>query len=81
MINKGKETGTPNRGKLSKSLTNKEYKSILYNRIYPVYFDECWTTYPKYRKGFKNPGKYLYKFQVRQYRTWKHNRKTQYKPL
>jgi len=43
------------------------------------YWDEGITYYPKYRRGFKNSGKCIMSYQVRMYRTWKHNRKTQWK--
>jgi len=43
------------------------------------YGDEGVSFYPMYRRGFKNPNKQLYPYQVRMYRTWKHNRKTQWK--
>lgn len=67
-----------NRAKGKKAHTNREllYKAIL--NIDP-YFDECWAYQPLYRRGFKNPNKVLYMYQVRLYRTWKYNRKTQYK--
>ncbi len=35
--------------------------------------------YPKYKRGFINPHKGLVTWQVREYRTWKYNRKTQWK--
>ncbi len=35
--------------------------------------------YPAYRRGFRNPSRVLKKYQVRNYRTWKYNRKTKYK--
>ena len=43
------------------------------------YGDEGVSFYPRRRKGFKNPNKQLYPYQVRIYKTWKHNRKTQWK--
>ena len=51
------------------------------------YFDECWSTHHrrtlKSKEGSKNihswKRKTLYTFQYRMYRTWKHNRKTQWK--
>ncbi len=50
-----------------------------WNKWYPVYWDEGLWSYPDYRVGFKNPKKYIYKYQVRMYRTWKYNRKTKWK--
>jgi hypothetical protein len=68
-----------NRAKLNKSTTNREYDIILLNYEYPVYWDDGIIEYPKYRKGFKNPIKRIFKYQVRMYKTWKYNRKTQWK--
>lgn len=47
-------------------------------QLYPPYWDDGVMTYPRYRRGYKNPNKALFSFQVREYRTWKHNRKKQY---
>ena len=44
-----------------------------------LYADEGIAFHPEYRKGFRNPCKHLRQFQVRRYRTWKYNRKRQYK--
>ena len=49
------------------------------DELYPLYWDEGINMYPRYRRGFKNSGKQLEHYQVRQYRTWKYNRKTQWK--
>ena len=68
-----------NRAKLNKAETSREYGLILYNELYPLYYDEGIMFYPKYRKGFKNSGKRLPKCKIREYRSWKHNRKTQNK--
>lgn len=35
--------------------------------------------YPMYRSGFKNPTKQIMSYQIRMYKTWKHNRYTQWK--
>lgn len=68
-----------NRAKLNKAESGREYRIILINVLYPIYWDEGWGTFPRYRPGYKNSGKKLFTFQVRQYRTWKHNRQKQYK--
>ena len=64
-----------------KSCTNNSYyrkKQIKW--MYPPYWDEgCLYLYPAYRRGYKNPHKYVFPGQRRMYRTWKHNRKTQWK--
>lgn len=51
-----------------KNYTNKEYKSKLDTILYPLYWDEG----KVFRKG-------LLQYQYRMYRSWKHNRKTQWK--
>ena len=43
------------------------------------YWDEGVTYYPNNRRGFKCSGKQIMHYQYRMYRTWKHNRKTQWK--
>ena len=43
------------------------------------YVDEAWNYYPKIRRGFKTSKKRILQYKVRMYKTWKHNRKTQYK--
>jgi hypothetical protein len=54
-----------------------------YNREARGLRDKWWCEgiifYPIKRKGFKNSKRRLMKFQIRMYRTWKHNRKTQWK--
>jgi len=50
---------------------------------YPDRYDDawqCWKWIPKYRNnGSKQTNKQIVSNQVRAYRTWKHNRKTQWK--
>lgn len=58
--------------------TRKEYRFRVVLNNEP-YYDEGCGSYPKWRPGFKNTGKQLYRFQQRNFRSWKHNRKTQYK--
>jgi hypothetical protein len=80
-----------NRAKLNKAKTNKEYKFIL-NYFYIVDCTICAkragnytaTCYPirwthKWKRGFKNPHKSITTFEARAFRSWKHNRKTQWK--
>jgi chromosome segregation and condensation protein ScpB len=60
-------------------------KSTLYRLEYKVesqglkirFWDEGYNYYIKRRN--KNTIRYLLKYQVRMYRTWKHNRKTKWK--
>lgn len=68
-----------NRAYLNKAQTGREYHILLLNELYPLYWDEGIYEYPKYRKGYKNPNKTIYSYQVRMYKTWKHNRKTKWK--
>lgn len=65
---------------------NVKAKTTMYRKEYNVatrnddpYWDEGISFYPRYRRGFKNPNKTIMSYQVRMYRTWKHNRKTKYK--
>ena len=57
-----------NRKKLYKLNDNRTYKIVLLLALYPDYYDEGWTYKGKYT---------LYK--CREFKTWKHNRKRQYK--
>lgn len=57
-----------NRAKLNKANCGRDYRKILLNELYPIYWDEGITFYGK-----------AMSFQVRMYKTWKHNRKTQWK--
>jgi len=65
--------------KLSKTTTNRKEYKIESNPDYKDwYFDECWNYY-KQHECKKNNKRRLVMYQVRMYRTWKHNRKTQWK--
>ena len=70
-----------NRARLNKAKDNREYRIIFLKEMYPPYWDDghSFKLRPRYRRGFKNPNKQIYTPQVREYRTWKHNRKTQWK--
>jgi len=68
-----------NRAKLNKATTNREYNLILLNYEYPLYWDDGIIEYPQYRRGYKNPIKRIFNYQVRMYKTWKYNRNTQWK--
>ena len=68
------------RGKLNKANNNQEYKKIWLKIEFPLYWDECINLYPRLKtRGAKPPRKQIYSYQIRMYRTWKHNRKTQWK--
>ena len=58
-----------NRARYNKAQTNKEYKALLLDDLYPLYWDE----------GVHFMCHGLHPYQWRMYRTWKHSRKTQYK--
>lgn len=60
------------------TMYRKEYK-IATNESYTPYWDEYTMYYPMRRRGFKNPHKRIMSYQIRMYRTWKHNRKTKWK--
>lgn len=68
-----------NRGKASKCETRKELKlKVIYDD--DPYMDECWGEHRTISERWsKQPNRVLYNYQVRLYRTWKHNRKTQWK--
>ena len=68
-----------NRAYLNKAKNGRIYHIMLLNDLYPPYWDEGTEFCPQYRRGFKNPNKQLLMYQVRMYKTWKHNRKTQWK--
>jgi hypothetical protein len=58
-----------NRAKFNKAHNNKEYRKIILKWYYPPYYEEGWTW---------NHGD-LPNHKWREYKTWKHNRKTKYK--
>lgn len=68
-------------GKVTKVTThNKEYKIHSQDQFFDLYWDECTIYYPKLRRGFGHKKKrQLMMYQVRMYKTWKHNRKTRWK--
>jgi hypothetical protein len=68
-----------NRARLNKAKDNHQYRIIWINYEYPRYWDEMYHKYPRYKRGFKNPNKRIFSYQVRMYKTWKHNRKTQWR--
>jgi hypothetical protein len=76
-----------NRKKLNEAEDDRSYRILLKNRLNPPYWDECWTRHSRRtfysREGSKNlfswKRKEIYEFEYREYRTWKYNRKTQWK--
>ena len=65
--------------RIKTTMYRKEYKILFLKEEFPPYWDEGLNLYPKYRRGFKNPKKTIMSYQKRMYRTWKHNRKRQWK--
>ena len=68
-----------NRAALKNAHNRREYRIIWLNEEFPPYWDEGMYLYPSYRRGCHNPNKRILSYQVRMYRTWKYNRKTQWK--
>lgn len=69
------------KSKIARTTTSrKEYKVATNDKMREWWWDECITYYPLVRtRGAKRPNKQIMSYQVRMYRTWKHNRKTQWK--
>ena len=67
------------KSKIARTTTcRKEYKVI--TRFLDVpYWDEGINYYPRFRRGYKNSNRQIMSYQIRMYKTWKHNRKTQWK--
>jgi len=57
----------------------REYHVLFLKEWNDPYGEEGRNAYPRYRRGYKNPLKQIYSYQRRMYRTWKYNRKTQWK--
>jgi hypothetical protein len=64
---------------LNEAKTSREYRILWLEENYPPYWDDGLNLYPAWRRGFKNSGKAIESYKMRMYRTWKHNRKTQWK--
>lgn len=60
------------------TMHRKEYK-VETQGLRDWYWDEGVYLYPIYRRGYNNPNKRLFSYQMRMYKTWKYNRKTQWK--
>lgn len=65
--------------RIKTTMHRREYHILFLKEEYPPYCEEGVNFYPKYRRGYKNSKKQIMSYQVRMYRTWKHNRKTQWK--
>jgi len=65
--------------RIETTTNRKEYHVLFLKEEFPPYWDEGVNLYPRYRSGYKNPHKQIFSYQVRMYKTWKHNRTTQWK--
>ena len=71
------------------TVTNNRTYNIMYKRSIHTYCYICQKRAGSYfadcspsgfqSKGFHGSGKYIYRYKARWYKTWKHNRRTQYK--
>jgi hypothetical protein len=68
-----------NRAHTKKCVTRKEYLRKQVNLDYPPYWDEGISFYPRKNRGTNYAYPKLYSYQIRMYRTWKHNRRKQWK--
>lgn len=68
-----------NRAKLNKANNNVDYNKFLLKMLYPTYWEENYNLFPRWRAGHERPKKQILSHQKRRYKTWKHNRKTQWK--
>lgn len=69
-----------NRARSKDSTNRKEYKCYAHHWS-DIEWDYGWNAMvrSKHRSGFKPPKKLIWKSQWRAWRSWKHNRKTQWK--
>jgi hypothetical protein len=67
-----------NRAKFNKAITNKHYKCLQISLWYPIYHDDGFRYYTKRNRNSKQPNKVLLISKIREYKSWKYNRKTQY---
>ncbi len=78
---------TLNRNKLKQVEDDRTYRILLLNKRFPPYWDECRQRHSRRtlnsREGSKNrfswKRKEIFSYEYREYRTWKYNRKTQWK--
>ena len=60
-----------NRAKLNKAQNGREYQNIMLSIEYPMYWDEGIVSHSKV--------KFLMSYKQREFKSWKYNRKTQWK--
>jgi len=68
-----------NRKKLNKAINGSDYKKLKLADLYPMYWDECCVFYPRHHRGTNHSQPKLWSYQIRMYKTWKHNRAHQWK--
>jgi hypothetical protein len=71
-----------NRAYLNKAEDGHSYKVLLLKELYPPYYDEAWSYhFPSLGPSWSNKWskKAIFRHKYREYRTWKYNRKTQWK--
>ena len=69
-----------NRSHTKKCVSRKEYLVKQINLDYPPYWDEGVSFYPRIKNRWANNSyPKLYSYQTRMYKTWKHNRRKQWK--
>lgn len=66
-----------NRARAKKSISRKEYRYNAWD--HDIDWDYGWDAKPNYRSGFKQSNKLIWQCEYRKWRSWKYNRKTQYK--
>ena len=69
-----------NRNRIRQARDNHEYRILFLKEAYPPYWGEGMYLYPRKAHCWaKSSNKGLMSYQLRMYKTWKHNRKTQWK--
>ena len=68
------------KSRIARTTTCRKTYKVVTNEMYSdPYWEDYYMRYPRIHRGFKNPHKTLLAYQMRAYRTWKYNRKTQWK--
>lgn len=65
--------------KLSVTTDSRTYKIIVLQELYPPYYDEGWNYHKAKGWTTKRKKVQILHHKYREYRTWKYNRKLQYK--
>ena len=67
------------KSKIARTTTCRKEYNVITRGLDEPYWNEGLNFYPKIRRGYKNPIKRIMSYQMRMYKTWKHNRKNQWK--